>query len=145
MTTVAVSKKVLHWALGRAKMEAEDLQDKFPKIQKWIAGQALPTLRQLEALAKTTHTPFGFLFLEEPPEEHLPVPHFRTLGDDPKATPSPGLLETMQIMQQRQAWMREYLLEQGEDRFSYVRSADAGEQPAQDRLLRCSRPTMRMR
>ena len=131
MTTVAVNKKVLRWALDRAKMEADDLQHRFPKIRQWVAGQALPTLRQLEALAKATRTPFGFLFLTEPPEEHLPVPHFRTLGDDATATPSPDLLETIQMMQQRQGWMREYLVEEGQEQLPYVRSARHEEEATQ--------------
>ena len=35
----------------------------------WIAQEDKPALKQLEAFAKATHTPFGYLFLPEPPVE----------------------------------------------------------------------------
>ena len=130
MTTVAVSKEVLYWAMGRSGLTTGDLQNKFPKIEQWIFGKSQPTLRQLESLAKATSTPLGFFFLQRPPEECLPIPHFRTLGDEDVHKPSPELLETVHLMQQRQSWMREYLVEQGQEPISFVRSARLNEQPA---------------
>jgi Zn-dependent peptidase ImmA (M78 family) len=65
-------------------------------------------------------TPFGFLFLDEPPEEELPIPDFRTVGDTPIDRPSPNLIDTIHTMQRRQAWMRDVLIEEGHDPFSYV-------------------------
>jgi Zn-dependent peptidase ImmA (M78 family) len=81
----------------------------------------------LESLAKATLTPLGFFFLPAPPEERLPVPYFRTLGDQPVSRSTPDLLDTMQMMQRRQAWMREYLIEQGQDRLPFVGSARSHE------------------
>jgi Zn-dependent peptidase ImmA (M78 family) len=130
MTTVAVNKEVLCWAMGRSGLTVEDLQNKFPKIEQWTSGKSQPTLRQLESLAKVTSTPLGFFFLKSPPEERLPVPHFRTLGDEDVHKPSPELLETVHLMQQRQSWMREYLIEQGRERILFVQSARLNEQPA---------------
>src|SRR5207247_5715087 len=92
-------------------------------------GETLPTLRQLEALAKASSTPLGYLFLSEPPEERLSIPHLRTLGDQPVARPSPNLLETVQTMERRQAWMREYLMEQGHEPLTFVRSARVTDEP----------------
>jgi Zn-dependent peptidase ImmA (M78 family) len=88
-------------------------------------------LRQLEKLAKETATPLGYLFLSEPPEERLPIPHFRTLGDQTARHPSPDLLETVHTMERRQAWMREYLAEQGEEPLPFVRSAKIEDEPQQ--------------
>lgn len=100
----------------------EDLEDRFPKIQEWLSGDVRPTLRQLESLAKTTLTPLGFFFLDEPPQDRLPIRHFRTLGDRGARRPSPDLIETVQVMQQRQVWMREYLMEEGQEPLSFVGS-----------------------
>jgi Zn-dependent peptidase ImmA (M78 family) len=123
MSRVAVDKEVLFWAISRSGLELEDLEHRFPKIRQWATGESQPTLRQLESLAKATLTPLGFLFLAEPPEERLPIPHFRTVHDDTPKKPSPDLFETIQIMQRRQAWMREFLSEQGQSELPFVRSA----------------------
>ncbi len=123
MSRVAVDKEVLRWAVGRSGLELDDLEQRFPRIRQWATGETQPTLRQLESLAKATLTPLGFLFLGEPPEERLPIPHFRTVHDDTPRKPSPDLLETIQIMQRRQAWMREFLSEQGQSELPFVRSA----------------------
>lgn len=123
MSRVAVSREVLRWAVGRSGQTLDRLEGKFAKIRQWAAGESRPTLRQLEDLAKATLTPLGFFFLETPPEQRLPVPYFRTLGDEAPGGPSPDLLETIHAMQRRQAWMREFLIEQGQDPLPFVRSA----------------------
>jgi len=128
MTTIAVNAKVMRWAIERSNLSPDFLQRKFPKIAQWASEERHPTLRQLQSFAKTTSTPLGFFFLENPPDIQLPVPYFRTLGDDSLNKPSPDLLDTVRMMQQRQSWMREFLTEQGCERLSFVRSAKLGEQ-----------------
>ena len=129
MSRVNVNKKVLRWAVSRSGQELDDLKQKFPKIHQWADEESRPTLRQLESLARATHTPLGFFFLAEPPDERLPIPHFRTIHDDTPAKPSPDILETIQIMQRRQAWMREFLIEQGQDQLPFVGSSRREEEP----------------
>jgi len=130
MNRVAVSTNVLRWAVHRSGKSLDELASRFPRIGEWAAGEAHPTLRQLESLAKATLTPLGFFFLAEPPEERLPVPYFRTLRSDSQEQPSPDLLDTIRMMQRRQAWMREFLIEEGRDRLPFVASARVGEQRA---------------
>jgi len=130
MSRIAVKKDVLHWALNRSGLTIDDLQDRFPRATQWDTGESQPTLRQLEKVARLTVTPLGFFFLDEPPDERLPVPYFRTLKDGTPGIPSPDLLETIQAMQQRQAWMREYLIEQGQEPLPFVRSGRVGDTPA---------------
>jgi len=130
MARVTVNKNVLNWALERSRLSVENLERKFPKIRQWITGESHPTLRQLENLAKETFTPFGYFFLDEPPAEYLPIPYFRTLKDVIPMKPSPELFETIWTMQRRQAWMREYLLEEGQEPLPFVKSARADESPS---------------
>ena len=127
MSQATISKSVLHWALERSGVTPTGLERKFPKIRKWLSGEEQPTLRQLEALAKTTYTPLGFFFLKQPPDEVLPIPHFRTQKD--VSRPSPNLLEIVQIMRQRQAWMRDLLIDEGQERLPFVGSARLNESP----------------
>lgn len=119
---VSVSTAVLRWALERSGKQAI-LEKKFPKLPQWLTGEVEPTLRQLEKFAKVTSVPFGYLFLSEPPEERLPIPFFRTLRDDSMPQPSPDFLELVQTMEYRQAWMRDYLIEEGYEPLEFVGSA----------------------
>lgn len=127
MTRVAISEPVLRWALERSG-RSEAVQAKFPKLSEWLRGDSQPTLNQLETLAKATSTPLGYLFLSEPPDERLPIPIFRTRSEAIRR-PSADLLETVQTMERRQAWMRDYLIEQGNEPLPFVRSAQIAEEP----------------
>ena len=109
MTKVEVKPSVLQWAMKRAD-RLDKLKDQFPHIDKWISQESQPTLKQLEKLAEATSIPLGYLFLPSPPEEKLSIPHYRTVKDEGAAQPSPNLLETVQTMERRQQWMRDYLL-----------------------------------
>jgi Zn-dependent peptidase ImmA (M78 family) len=123
---VNVKPQLLRWAIARSRIPKEDLLKKIPRLAEWEQGERQPTLRQLEDFARRTMTPLGHLFLPEPPVETLSVPDFRTIGDTPIDRPSPNLLDTIGQMQQRQAWMREYLIELGQEPLPFVGRADSG-------------------
>ena len=105
---VSVRPEMLRWALERSGKHTADLAKRFPALAAWESGGKQPTLKQLEAFAKATYTPIGFLFLAEPPEEQVPIPDFRTIANQPVARPSPNLLDTLYLCQQRQAWYRRF-------------------------------------
>ena len=120
---VSVKPELLRWARERANRPINALAKAFPAYEQWESGEAQPTLKQVERLAKMLHVPLGFLFLETPPEEPLPIPDFRTMPQARLSRPSPELLETVYICQQRQEWYRNYLLSLGEAPLSFVGSA----------------------
>lgn len=120
MNRVFVNPEILQWASQRAGLDVGDLLPKFPKLQDWFEGSLAPTLKQLEAFARTTHTPIGFFFLPKPPDISLPIPDFRTMGGDARPAPSPDLLETIYLCQQRQDWYREYARLYGEKPISWI-------------------------
>jgi len=95
----------------------------FPRLDQWLEGEKQPTQKQLEQFAHKTMTPLGYLFLDQPPDEKLGIPDFRTVGDTPIDRPSPNLLETIQVMKRRQAWMRDYLIEEGQEPLDFVGSS----------------------
>lgn len=76
-----VKPELIRWAVERSCLPAEELTERFPKLDQWQRGQRRPTMKQLEDLAKRTMTPLGYFFLDEPPDETLPIPDFRTAGD----------------------------------------------------------------
>ena len=127
MTRVAVNGEVVRWARERSGASLHDLARRFPKLPEWETEATQPTLRQLEDFARKTLTPLGYLFLADPPDVRLPIPHFRTVQEEAAALPSPNLLETVYAMLRRQDWMREYLIEQGQPPLRFVGAATAGD------------------
>jgi Zn-dependent peptidase ImmA (M78 family) len=123
MDRVPVKPEMLRWARERAGRSAASLLEKLPQVEAWERGEASPTLKQLESFAKATHTPIGYLFLQEPPSERVPIPDFRTLGNELLDRPSPDLLETVYICQQRQEWYRDFARSVGEEPLPFVSSA----------------------
>ena len=130
MSTVRIEPSLIRWARNRAGLEVDVLTAKFPRYPTWEAGEAFPTLKQLETLARKTMTPLRYFFLSEPPDERLPVPDFRTVRDQGvRRRPSPNLIETLQIMQRRQDWLREYLQELGQDPLPFIGSTSLDANP----------------
>jgi Zn-dependent peptidase ImmA (M78 family) len=122
MRTVTVKPELIRWAIDRSGLPADHLLQKFPKLDEWKTGEQRPTFRQLESFASTTMTPFGFFFLDNPPDERLPIPDFRTVGNTPIGRPSPNLIETIHTMQRRQAWVRDLMIEEGHGQLDFVGS-----------------------
>ncbi len=125
---VEVKPSIIEWALERSG-DRRQIEANFPKIDEWLSGTRRPTFKQLEDLAQATLTPFGYFFLDEPPDEKLPIPLFRTMGDQSNRRPSAELLETYYTMERRQSWMREYLIDLGHNKLPYVGSASLNESP----------------
>lgn len=108
MTRIPINPELLTWARERAGLDTLALSGRFPKLSEWEAGELQPTLRQLEDFARAVHVAVGLLFLPAPPDEPLPIPDFRTVGDRELKRPSPNLLDTIYLCQQRQDWFRDY-------------------------------------
>ena len=125
---VEVKPELLRWVRERAGLPVDALVHRFPKYAEWESGNARPTLRQLERLAKATRAPVGFFFLSEPLDEAIPIPDFRTVGSGPLRRPSPDLLDTVYLCQQRQDWYRDFARMEGEEPLPFVGSAS----PASD-------------
>ncbi len=124
MIRVEIRPEMLRWARERAKLTIQHLEGPFPKIGNWETGKESPTLKQLEKLAKATHVPIGYLFLNEPPVEHIPIPDFRTMEPTLQRRPSPDLLEMLYVCQQRQAWYHDFAKAAREEPRRFVGSAN---------------------
>src|SRR5512134_1177687 len=120
---VDVKPELMRWARERAGFGPGALARRFPGLDAWERGKERPTLKQLESFAKATHTPVGYLFLQEPPIERVPIPDFRTVGSARIARPSPDLLDTIYLCQQRQEWYRDFARSTSEERLPFVGSA----------------------
>lgn len=123
MTRVTVKPELLRWARERAGRGAERLRRRFAKLDLWERGEAMPTFKQLEAFAKATFVPFGYLFLPERPVERTPIPDLRTIGNWGIGHPTPDLLDTIYICQRRQAWYSDFARSVGEESRRFIGSA----------------------
>lgn len=120
---VEVAPNLLQWAVERAGWDEETIERRAPKLDAWLSGTQRPTLKQLQKFASDTHTPFGLLFLPEPPVEDVPIPDMRTIGNVCVPRPSADLLDTIYLCQTRQEWYRAYAQENGIDGPEFVGSA----------------------
>jgi len=111
---VEVKPELLRWARERSMIEPAALAERFPRLDAWEQGDVQPTLKQLEGFANATHAPIGYFFLSAPPVERMPIPDFRTVAGRHVVRPSPDLLDTIHLCQQRQEWYREFARSIGE-------------------------------
>jgi Zn-dependent peptidase ImmA (M78 family) len=109
-TEVNINANMITWAINRAGYELQEFTDRVPNVTKWLKGEKNPTVKQLEDFSKKVYLPFGYLFLEEPPAEKLPIPFFRT-NNNQASQVSVNVYDTILFMQQRQDWLRDYLKE----------------------------------
>ncbi len=129
MTRVPVTPEMLRWACNRAGSDVAEVAVRVPQLPAWVRGERQPTFRQLEKLSRITRTPFGYLFLPEPPDEHLPIPDYRSVSGAGPGRPSPDLLDTLYTMRRRQHWLRRALEETGAEPLAFAGSAGLADEP----------------
>ncbi|WP_395153860.1 ImmA/IrrE family metallo-endopeptidase [Ilumatobacter sp.] len=119
---VEVSPEVLRWARTRSGIDDETWTIRFKDYDAWVNGDKTPTVKQLQSFATRAYAPFGQLLLAEPPQEEVPIPDFRTVGNRPVAQPTADLLDVIYQCQRRQDWYRTNQLILGADELSFVGS-----------------------
>ncbi len=121
-----INVEILKWAITRAGNELEGFFLSNPKVKEWVDGKEFPTIKQLERFAQKVYVPFGYMFLKEPPKEEIPIPFFRTGKTNPLAEKiSLNVYHTIQILQERQNWLAEYLEKGNYDDLDFVGKFDA--------------------
>ena len=128
---VEVEPSLYMWALERSRLDLDELAPRFPKLRDWMAGDWIPTLKQIEQFAQATGTAVGYFFLPEPPDEKIPIPDLRTIGDKGVIRPSGNLLDTIYQCQQRQDWYREYVRSTGIQELDWNGSLSTTTPPAE--------------
>lgn len=126
---VTVAPRLWTWACERSGRDRDDLLHRFQHLDAWVENRAQPTYKQLQKFAAATHTPIGYFFLPEPPIERLPIPDFRTPSDHGVGQPTPDVLETIYICQQRQDWYRDFARSMGEVPRAFVGSLTLTTEP----------------
>lgn len=99
---------ILNDLLAQYPNKAAIISTRYPKINEWQKKTDKPTFKQLVAVAHILNIPFGYFFLNTIPKKTYPIPHYRSYGRTP-FKPSPELLETLEILKERQEWAKDIL------------------------------------
>ncbi len=92
---VPINPAVLSWARNESGYPVESIAKRLSvkpeRIQAWEAGEAPPTLRQVQALAKLLHRPLNLFFLPTPPRVAPLAAEYRRLPGVTPGQESPEL------------------------------------------------------
>lgn len=120
METLQISPSILRWAADQRGLSIDalvDLLEKPAKHDAFAAGKF--SIAEAEKLAKKTHIPFGYFFLDFPPSvAQRTLPDLRQL---PNHEPlSPDFFDVLDDVLRKQQWYLEYLQEQGAPNLEFV-------------------------
>ncbi|RQR33873.1 ImmA/IrrE family metallo-endopeptidase [Burkholderia sp. Bp9143] len=119
-----VNPSQIRWARERAQLGldelARDIKVSADKVVDWEEGRVRPSFAQAQKLAKATRIPFGFLFLDNPPQESLPLPDFRRMGTKWQNRISPDLRDVLNDVLYKQQWYRDYLVQKGAESLPFI-------------------------
>lgn len=120
MQTLQISPNILRWAADQSGLSLDALVGLLgtpSKADEFKAGKL--SIAQTEKLAKKTHIPFGYFFLETPPATVEPsLPDLRQLPNH--APLSVDFFDTLNDILRKQQWYQEYLQEQGGQPLEFV-------------------------
>ncbi|MGZ8160733.1 MAG: ImmA/IrrE family metallo-endopeptidase [Methylobacter sp.] len=120
MQTLQISPNILRWAADQSGLSLDALVDLLGKPNKHdalVAGKF--SIREAETLAKKTHIPFGYFFLDTPPvTAQRTLPDLRQL---PNHEPlSIDFFDVLDDVLRKQQWYQEYLQEHGAQKLDFV-------------------------
>jgi Zn-dependent peptidase ImmA (M78 family) len=120
MISLHISPKILRWAADQRGLSLDALADLLgppSKHEDFLAGNL--SIAQTETLAKKTHIPFGYFFLDHPPEIAA-----RTIPDlRQTANPEPLSIDFNEVFDdilRKQQWYLEYLQDQNVSKLDFV-------------------------
>ena len=114
---VAPTGSVLVWARVESGYDPERVAKRLgvkpERVAEWEAGELVPTMRQLESLAKFYHRPLGIFFRPKPPVMAPLAAEYRRLPGVTPGHESPELRLAVRKMSNRREMMVELLEELG--------------------------------
>jgi Zn-dependent peptidase ImmA (M78 family) len=126
---VQLASTVVDWAVLRSGRDPDDVRARFPDLDDWLNGVKQPTVRQAEDFAAFVYVPVGYLYLNAPPDEQMPIPDMRTRRDERIRVASANLLDVIYDCQRRQDWYRANVVASGGSRVAWVGSLSLIDDP----------------
>lgn len=137
---VAPTSSVLVWARVESGYEPEQVAKRLgvkpERVAQWEAGELVPTMRQIEGLAKFYHRPLGIFFRPKPPVVAPLAAEYRRLPGVTPGHESPEMRLAVRKMSNRRQMMVELLEELGEavPEFGLVAHLDEKPETVAERL-----------
>jgi Zn-dependent peptidase ImmA (M78 family) len=123
MAKALVNSEILHWAMERAEMPvdmlAQRLSVKPHQVQNWLTRDDRPTFAQAQKAAAVLSIPFGYLYLQKPPVEDMPIPDLRTLGSE-RGSLDVNLKSLLSDIEFKQDWYRDFRLQNGYEPLPFI-------------------------
>ena len=120
--TVILNVDAYKWAAERSGISRKDLDKEFSKFLNLDSDKVILTYDQMAKIAKTVNVPLVSLLIPPPNESDL-IPDLRTIGGSRPKRMSPNLIDMIYICQNRQAWYREYCINNKISELDFVGSA----------------------
>lgn len=128
-----ITPSLMRWAREKARLSIEQASKKIKRskeeIEAWEAGTSRPTIPQARKASEVYKRPLAVFYLPEPPEEFDTLRDFRILPVDYEPDYSPELALLIRTAKFRQEWMREFLVEEGVTKLSFVGSSSLNDNP----------------
>jgi len=103
---IDVKPEILQWVQNNTGTVLNDTW--IEKINKWLNNDGKPTVNQLKELSRKAQIPFGYFFLDNVPNEDLPLLKFRTVNNVDIDRPSRNLIDVIHSMEIKQNWVSDY-------------------------------------
>ena len=117
---------MIRWARSRTGLTVQDFAKKMrvseSRIIEWESGITPITMGKAQQLANLSLIPLGSLFLSKVPNRDIHLPDFRTINNSPIRKPSLELEATVLEMQEKQTWLREYLIDNDTPELTWIKS-----------------------
>ena len=126
---IIVKPTIIQWAIQSSGKSIVQVSQKFSKIDEWVSTESELSVSELNKLSKELRIPFGYFFLKKPPVEEVDLLKYRTIDNEEHDKPSRDLIDTIKLMETRQSFMRETLIEDGFLPLEIVGSANVNDDP----------------
>lgn len=115
ISRIKIKKEIYQWAIRESQKDFGEILDRFESIEDWILQKSAPTFRQVQDLANFLKVPFGYMFLDNPPQRNVIESEFRTINNK-IPNMSKNLQDTIYNMSRKQDWISEYRRDKGWDK-----------------------------
>ena len=127
-----ITPSVIQWAREKSHYSIEVASKKLgvspKKIREWEGGTSRPSMTQARKMALTYRRPLAAFYLPNPPKDFPLLKDFRTVEGQPVQYSS-ALIFLMRQFQERQAWLTEYLKNQGQEELDFIGSGSLSSSP----------------